>query len=109
MYRCLRNAQPHFSPNNMIEAHLPFLTPGAHVSALATCFDNPRGRKWSRLRYGEQWDTARVRGVVLHVDGDVAMVRWEDDTEIPLHIDNLELAGDTLRSAPETAIGKDNS
>ena len=39
----------------------------------------------------------------MHVDGDVAMVRWEDDTEIPLHIDKLELAGDTLRSAPETA------
>jgi hypothetical protein len=83
----------------MLDEHRPYVKAGAQVSALATCFDKDTDQRWSVERFGDRWDTARVQGVVRRVHGRWVRVRWEDDTTIPLDLDDLELAGETLRSA----------
>ena len=95
--------------NTMRVEHRPFVTDGALVSALATRFDEYTDQRWSVERYGENWETARVQGVVQRVNGTRVRVRWEDNTVIPLDLVDLELAGETLRSAMEATEGSDNS
>lgn len=92
----------------MLQEHRRFLKAGALVSAAATCFDEPEGPRWSESVYGDQWATARVTGRVVEVQDDKILVRWSDDTTIPLNIDDLELDGESLRSAEAAIAGKDN-
>ena len=95
--------------NTMRLEHLPYVKAGALVSALATRFDEDTDQRWYVDRYGDNWETARVQGVVQGVNGARVTVLWEDNTVIPLDLVELELAGETLRSALEATEGKDNS
>lgn len=51
-------------PFSMREVRLPCLAVGGEVTAKATLFDPLGTNERSKATYGDQWDTARVIGVV---------------------------------------------
>ena len=85
----------------MREEHLPFLVVGATVTAKATCFDEDIDNRWSQAVYGDAWDTAVVTGVVTRRRDRLVLVRFEDGDTIFMDPRDLELTGESLRTANE--------